>query len=138
MLLATFLARNINTSFNEYKEMLAICAISSVAIAYQTVVHHVVGNYLIIRWARVTSTMFEMSACQVSLFILVGVPAYNCLFHREEYKKRWYAKMRADGMTARYGFEPSETTDGYNENSNNNITNNPSSTLVSSNETKKL
>ncbi|KAJ1864214.1 hypothetical protein LPJ73_000322 [Coemansia sp. RSA 2703] len=137
MLLVTFLARNINTSFKEYREMLAICLIASMAIAYQTVVHHVVRNYLIVRWTRVTSTMMEMTACQISLFILVGVPAYNCLFHKEDYKKRWYTKMRADGMTARYGFEPSQTSNDNHVNSNaDNSNTNTSSTLLSSSAAK--
>ncbi|KAJ2334754.1 hypothetical protein GGI00_001700 [Coemansia sp. RSA 2681] len=103
VLIGTYLARNINTSFNEYREMLAICIISSIVITYLTVVHHILDNYIIVRWARDTTTIFEYFAGQSPLFILLGVPVYNCIFHRAEYQRRFFQKMRADGMATIYG-----------------------------------
>ncbi|KAJ1818334.1 hypothetical protein LPJ75_001476 [Coemansia sp. RSA 2598] len=85
--------------------MLVICTIITTALTYQTVIHHVVRNYLVIRWARVTSTMMELTACQLSLMILLFTPCFNCMFNRTRYQKQWYEKMRSDGMTARYGFD---------------------------------
>ncbi|KAI8319588.1 hypothetical protein GQ54DRAFT_265066 [Martensiomyces pterosporus] len=102
VLLAAFLARNINTSFNEFREMVLICVVTSIAIAYLSILHHIVSNYIIITWARVTTTMFEYLGCQTSLAILLGVPVYNCIFHHDEYKRRFYEKMRSDGMVSRY------------------------------------
>ncbi|KAI8319587.1 hypothetical protein GQ54DRAFT_335451 [Martensiomyces pterosporus] len=102
VLLATFLARHINTSFNEFREMLAVTIISSVVIIYISVVHHIVNNYIIFTWVRVTTTVLEHIASQSSLFILLGAPIYNCMFHHDEYKRRFYEKLHLEGMGFRY------------------------------------
>ncbi|KAJ1859023.1 hypothetical protein GGH12_000868 [Coemansia sp. RSA 1822] len=103
VLVVAYMARNINTSFKEYREMLLIVLLASVAIAYQTVVHHVVREYTAHRWARITSTFFEYLASQTSLVILLRVPVYNCIFHRREFRRKFFDKMKADGMAAQYG-----------------------------------
>ncbi|KAJ2267796.1 hypothetical protein J3F81_004948, partial [Coemansia sp. RSA 371] len=102
-LVMAYMARNINTSFKEYKEMLIIVVLTSISIAYQTVVHHVVREYTAYRWARITSTFFEYLASQTSLVVLLWVPVYNCIFHRREFRRKFFDKMKADGMAARYG-----------------------------------
>ncbi|KAJ2356209.1 hypothetical protein GGF43_002216 [Coemansia sp. RSA 2618] len=102
ILVITYIARDINTSFKEYREMLLIVALSSISVSYQTIVHHIVREYTVHRWSRVTSTYSEYLTNQSSLFILLWVPVYNCMFHREEYRRKFFEKMEADGMTARY------------------------------------
>ncbi|KAJ1723383.1 hypothetical protein LPJ61_005830, partial [Coemansia biformis] len=87
VLLITFLARNINTSFREYHEMLLIVFLCSTAIAYETISHHIVTNFIFHRWSRVLTAFIEYLANQTSLVILLGTPVYNCIFHREEYKR---------------------------------------------------
>ncbi|KAJ2516200.1 hypothetical protein H4217_004734 [Coemansia sp. RSA 1939] len=102
ILVVTVLARNINTSFNEYKEMVLIITLSSITLLYETIVHNIVQEYILYRWLRTLSTFMEYLTNQTSLFILLGVPVYNCIFNHEAYKKRFFEKMRADGMVARY------------------------------------
>ncbi|ORX69449.1 hypothetical protein DL89DRAFT_267670 [Linderina pennispora] len=102
VILSTFLARNINTSFNEYYEMLAVCIITSIAIAYETIIQHILANYILFIWSRTTSALIEVIAGQVTFFILVTTPVYNCLVNREGYQKAFFEKMHNDGMTARY------------------------------------
>ncbi|KAJ1718055.1 hypothetical protein LPJ61_006904, partial [Coemansia biformis] len=87
MLLITFLARNINTSFREYHEMLLIVALCSTAVVYETIAHHINKRYTFHRWSRVLAAFIEYIANQTSLVILLGTPVYNCIFHREEYKR---------------------------------------------------
>ncbi|KAJ2452139.1 hypothetical protein EV183_003121 [Coemansia sp. RSA 2336] len=101
-LVFTFLARKINSSFKEYREMLLIVFLASIAITYMTVVHHIWRAYTLHQWSRVTTTYAEYIASQSSLFILLSVPAYNCMFHREEYRRKFFDKMRSDGMASRY------------------------------------
>ncbi|KAJ2898634.1 hypothetical protein IWW38_001308 [Coemansia aciculifera] len=103
ILITTYLARNINSSFNEFREMLAICIISSISLTYLTVVHNVVDDYIVHRWARNTTTLFEYLTGQSPLFILLRVPVYNCLFRRTEYQREFFRKMHSDGMAAAYG-----------------------------------
>ncbi|KAJ1728576.1 hypothetical protein LPJ72_005403 [Coemansia sp. Benny D160-2] len=102
ILVVTVLARNINTSFNEYKEMVLIITLSSITLLYETIAHNIVHEYILYRWLRTLSTFMEYLTNQTSLFILLGVPVYNCIFNHEAYKKRFFEKMRADGMVARY------------------------------------
>ncbi|KAJ2345406.1 hypothetical protein GGH92_004065 [Coemansia sp. RSA 2673] len=93
--------------------MVIICVISSLAIIYLTVVHHVLDNYIIVRWARDTTTLFEYFAGQTPLFILLRVPVYNCIFNRVEYQRQFYRKMHADGMAAVYGFANNPSFDRH-------------------------
>ncbi|KAJ1740056.1 hypothetical protein LPJ79_004456 [Coemansia sp. RSA 1821] len=101
-LVFTFLARKINSSFKEHREMMLIVFLSSIAITYMTVVHHIVRAYTLHQWSRVTTTYAEYIASQSSLFILLSVPAYNCMFHHDEYRRKFFDKMRSDGMASRY------------------------------------
>ncbi|KAJ1899885.1 hypothetical protein LPJ66_001828 [Kickxella alabastrina] len=105
VLVLAFLARHINTSFNEYRKILLICLLCILTLVYQTVVHNVFRKYIIARWARLTTVLIEYLSSQASLFILLGTPAYNCLFHREKYREKWFAKMRADNLVSKYGFD---------------------------------
>ncbi|KAJ2785684.1 hypothetical protein H4R18_000375 [Coemansia javaensis] len=98
-----FFARNINTSFREYREMLVIIGLCSAAILYETITHHIRRQYTIHRWSRVISSLAEYMACHTSLGVLLGVPAYNCIFNREEYRRRFFRKMQAGGLASRYG-----------------------------------
>ncbi|KAJ2158370.1 hypothetical protein GGF46_003818 [Coemansia sp. RSA 552] len=103
ILIITYSARNINTSFKEYREMLLIVFLGSTSIVYQSVIHHIVQDFTVHRWTRVTSAFVEYVASQTSLVILLWTPVYNCMFHREEFQRRFFEKMQADGMSARYG-----------------------------------
>ncbi|KAJ2712940.1 hypothetical protein H4R19_002495 [Coemansia spiralis] len=96
-------ARKINTSFREYHEMLLIVILCTIAVLYETISQHIYLKYTLHQWSRVVSTVAEYLACQSSLVILLGVPVYNCIFHREEYKRKFFRKMREDGMSSRYG-----------------------------------
>ncbi|KAJ1832857.1 hypothetical protein IWW55_005753 [Coemansia sp. RSA 2706] len=111
ILVVTFIARDINTSFKEYREMLLIVLLSSISISYETVVHHVVREYTVHQWSRVSSTLFEFLTSQSSLFILLGVPVYNCMFHRDEFRRKFFEKMKADGMASRYQLTLPPTTE---------------------------
>ncbi|KAJ2868720.1 hypothetical protein GGI22_000696 [Coemansia erecta] len=110
----TVVARDINTSFNEYKEMVIIIILSSITITYETIAHNIVRDYVLYRWSRTLSTFMEYLSSQSALFVLLGVPVYNCIFHRESYRRKFFEKMRADGMVARYEYALASTTDTTN------------------------
>ncbi|KAJ1799874.1 hypothetical protein LPJ59_001522 [Coemansia sp. RSA 2399] len=111
VVVVTVVARNINTSFNEYKEMVLIIILSSITLTYETIAHNIVRDYVLYRWSRTLSTYMEYLSSQSALFILLGVPVYNCIFHRESYRREFFEKMRADGMVARYEYMLANTTD---------------------------
>ncbi|KAJ1987242.1 hypothetical protein GGI25_005923 [Coemansia spiralis] len=106
----TFIARDINTSFNEYHEMVLITTIGSITLTYQTISQNISRGYTLRVWSRAIGTFSEYLVSQTSLFILLCVPVYNCMFHREEYKRRFFEKMRADGMVARYNYSVAMST----------------------------
>ncbi|KAJ1662350.1 hypothetical protein EV178_005956 [Coemansia sp. RSA 1646] len=114
VIIVTIVARNINTSFNEYKEMVIIIILSSITLTYETITHNIVREYVLYRWSRTLSTYMEYLASQTALFVLLGVPIYNCIFNREGYKRQFFEKMRADGMVARYNYTIANTTGSTN------------------------
>ncbi|KAJ1823184.1 hypothetical protein LPJ56_000158 [Coemansia sp. RSA 2599] len=114
VLFFAFRIRNIQSSFNELYESLFTCALGFLILIKTTVVHATHPYYLFAKGFRHSETIIDVTATNLIVWIMLGYPAYQCLFNRENYDREWAKKLRTDGYANKYSAEfdstPNETT----------------------------
>ncbi|KAJ2704901.1 hypothetical protein FB645_002854 [Coemansia sp. IMI 203386] len=114
VLFFAFRIRSIQSSFNELYESLFTCALGFLILIKTTVVHATHPYYLFAKGFRHSETIIDVTATNLIIWIMLGYPAYQCLFNRENYDREWAKKLRTDGYASKYSAEfdstPNETT----------------------------
>ncbi|KAI7833647.1 hypothetical protein BX661DRAFT_177278 [Kickxella alabastrina] len=87
--------RDIKGSFNESREMTVACFILFAMVLFLTL-YSLLQNY------RIASTVLAHASTSSIWWGVMGVPLYNCLFHRLEYLDKWTIKLREDGLQREY------------------------------------
>ncbi|KAJ2554372.1 hypothetical protein EV175_002605 [Coemansia sp. RSA 1933] len=101
-LILAFRLRNIQSSFNERYETMAILALAYMILIKTTVIHATHPYYIFQRSYRQAETLIDAIGSSVIIWLMLGYPVYQCLFHRSKYEKRWVKKLRLDGQAAKY------------------------------------
>ncbi|KAJ1880522.1 hypothetical protein LPJ57_002204 [Coemansia sp. RSA 486] len=114
VLFFAFRIRSIQSSFNELYESLFTCVLGFLILIKTTVVHATHPYYLFAKGFRHSETIIDVTATNLIIWIMLGYPAYQCLFNRENYDREWAKKLRTDGYASKYSAEfdstPNETT----------------------------
>ncbi|KAJ1895645.1 hypothetical protein LPJ66_004463 [Kickxella alabastrina] len=97
-----FRLRNIQSSFNEFRESLAIFAVAMIALVESTVTNMVFPKYPLILPRRVEKTFVDVLAANVMIWLIIGHPVFMCLFYRREYETAWLKKLTKDGHKKEY------------------------------------
>ncbi|ORX73078.1 hypothetical protein DL89DRAFT_265231, partial [Linderina pennispora] len=109
IIVLTFMARRINSCFNESKELLiltfTITALMAVSIATQWIT---VGDNRAF-WIRAVNMVLMVVVCNVFFLIVLGPPAYYSIFDREEYHKRFMHKLVKTDLWNKYDAEDCDT-----------------------------
>ncbi|KAJ1801082.1 hypothetical protein LPJ59_000580 [Coemansia sp. RSA 2399] len=101
-LVLAFRLRNIQSSFNERYETMVILALAYMLLIKTTTVHATHPYYIFRKSYRQAETLIDVISSNVIIWIMLGYPVYQCLFHRKEYERLWVKKLRLDGQTSKY------------------------------------
>ncbi|KAJ2855059.1 hypothetical protein GGI22_004271, partial [Coemansia erecta] len=101
-LILAFRLRNIQSSFNERYETMVVLALAYMLLIKTTTVHATHPYYIFRKSYRQAETLIDAICSSVIIWIMLGYPVYQCLFHRKEYEKRWVKKLRLDGQADKY------------------------------------
>ncbi|KAJ1664673.1 hypothetical protein IW140_006176 [Coemansia sp. RSA 1813] len=94
--------RNIEGSFNENYETMAVMALAYMLLIKTTVVQAAHPYFIFNRAFRQSETILDAIAASMIVWIILGHPVYQCMFHHKEYEKRWVNKLRFDGQVDKY------------------------------------
>ncbi|KAI7823493.1 hypothetical protein BX661DRAFT_226230 [Kickxella alabastrina] len=84
-----WMIRNIKSSFNESREMVATCAIILANLIFAT----------IMVYAPLKNPHVGVNAMW---WLVMAVPMYNCIFNKQRYLEFWVTKLRNDGLQREY------------------------------------
>ncbi|KAJ2401427.1 hypothetical protein GGI23_001402 [Coemansia sp. RSA 2559] len=101
-LFLAFRLRNIEGSFNERYETMAVMALAYMLIIKTTVIQAAHPYYVFNRAYRQSETILDAIAASMIVWVIFAHPVYQCMFHHKEYEKRWVNKLRFDGQVEKY------------------------------------
>ncbi|KAJ2847824.1 hypothetical protein GGI22_005871 [Coemansia erecta] len=101
--------RNINSSFNESREMAICCVFVFIALTFNTVLQFASPQYPFHQIQRIITTSLDHLATNLVWWTIMGGPLLNCLFRRQKYFEYWKAKLRKDGFQNEYDMESEDT-----------------------------
>ncbi|KAJ2554373.1 hypothetical protein EV175_002606 [Coemansia sp. RSA 1933] len=101
-LVLAFRLRNIEGSFNERYETMAVMALAYMLIIKTTIIHATHPFFVFNRAYRQSETMLDAIAASMIVWVILAHPVYQCMFHHKEYEKRWINKLRFDGQVDKY------------------------------------
>ncbi|KAI8325521.1 hypothetical protein GQ54DRAFT_282883 [Martensiomyces pterosporus] len=100
--------RNIKSSFNEFRESVVIYIVGFSTIIETTMLHGIVPKYPLHKYIRLISACFDFFTGNIVIWIYLGYPAYMCMFHHEEYLKKWLRKLANDGLSKEYDIKEAQ------------------------------
>ncbi|KAJ2752275.1 hypothetical protein H4R27_004477 [Coemansia aciculifera] len=103
--------RNIQSSFNEFRESLAIFVVAIITLTETTVMNIAFKNYPLMMPHRIEKTMVDTLCANVMVWLILGHPVYMCLFHRRKYETQWLEKLTKDGH--KHAYEVSSAGQGH-------------------------
>ncbi|KAJ1726994.1 hypothetical protein LPJ61_004825, partial [Coemansia biformis] len=97
-----FRLRNIQSSFNEFYESIAIFAVV-IALLTETTVTNLRYEYFVFeKKRRIEKTVVDTVAGVLVVWLFVGYPIFMSIFNRREYEQRWLEKLAKDGPSNTY------------------------------------
>ncbi|KAJ2824079.1 hypothetical protein GGI24_003502, partial [Coemansia furcata] len=94
--------RNIQSSFNEYRESLAIFVVAIITLTETTVMNIAFKNYPLMLPHRIEKTTVDTLCANIMVWLILGHPVYMCMFHRRKYETQWLEKLTKDGHKNAY------------------------------------
>ncbi|KAJ1949860.1 hypothetical protein FBU59_000956 [Linderina macrospora] len=97
-----FKIRNIHSSFNERWESIICCTLALGIDLFTTLMHTINPHYPLTLRYRVANTFFDFCMGNMVTLVMIIYPVVQCMFNRDEYKRKWLAKLQADGLRKEY------------------------------------
>ncbi|KAJ2741942.1 hypothetical protein GGI20_004830 [Coemansia sp. BCRC 34301] len=94
--------RNIQSSFNEFRESLAIFVVAIITLTETTVMNIAFRYYPLMIVHRIEKTMVDTLCANIMVWLILGHPVYMCLFYRRKYETQWLEKLTKDGHKNAY------------------------------------
>ncbi|KAJ1851454.1 hypothetical protein LPJ76_006078 [Coemansia sp. RSA 638] len=108
-----FRLRNIQSTFNEFYESIAIFAVIIGLLIESSITNLYYIYYILEKRRRIQKTVVDMAAANLVIWLFIGYPVFMCIFRREKYEQQWLEKLAQDSPNHAFN--------------NNNITNNGTS-----------
>ncbi|KAJ2877513.1 hypothetical protein FB639_003725, partial [Coemansia asiatica] len=105
----TFRLRNIQSSFNEFYESLAIFIIATLMVIETSITNFVFKYYPLMKKPRMEKTLVDIFATNIIIWLIMAQPVYNCLFNRRKYENEWLEKLTKDGHKKEYNVSSGQT-----------------------------
>lgn len=94
--------RNIQNSFNEFRENLAILIAAMATLIDATVVKMSFKYYSFNQDRRIERTLVDTLGTTVIIWLIIAYPVFMCLFYRRHYEATWLEQLSKDGHHAAY------------------------------------
>ncbi|KAJ2354962.1 hypothetical protein IWW50_004421 [Coemansia erecta] len=97
-----FRLRNINSSFNESREMFVACICVFTLLAFNTIILYVHPLYPTNTKLRVTETLCSHVIANFLWWFIMYQSMYNCALRRDKFLSEWKDKLVRDGLQKQY------------------------------------
>ncbi|KAJ2781922.1 hypothetical protein GGI15_003074 [Coemansia interrupta] len=94
--------RNIQSSFNEFRESLGLFIIAIIVLIDTSVNNFALPRYPLVLKHRLEKTSIDVLGANIMVWLILAQPVYNCMFHRRQYESGWLAKLTKDGHKKEY------------------------------------
>ncbi|KAI8318214.1 hypothetical protein GQ54DRAFT_281006 [Martensiomyces pterosporus] len=94
--------RNIQSSFNEFRESVVICIIAFATLLETTLVHAIKPQYIFDKNLRLVETLVNVFITNVIIWLILSYPVAMCMFRRREYERDWLYTLRRDDRQSIY------------------------------------
>ncbi|KAJ1963063.1 hypothetical protein GGI12_002273 [Dipsacomyces acuminosporus] len=98
--------RNINSSFNEFRESLIIFLIAMGLIVEIGAIHGTHPMFPVEKVYRFITTAFDVVAVNAVILTILAHPVYMCIFHHQDYALKWRMKLNRDQLEKEYELTP--------------------------------
>ncbi|KAJ2449842.1 hypothetical protein EV183_004655 [Coemansia sp. RSA 2336] len=91
-----FRLRNIQSSFNEFRESMAIFAVIIALLIESSVTNLHYKYYILQKSRRIEKTVMDMAAANLVIWLFIGYPVFMSIFRRRDYEQRWLETLAKD------------------------------------------
>ncbi|KAJ2632009.1 hypothetical protein H4R22_001582 [Coemansia sp. RSA 1290] len=99
-----FRLRNIQSSFNEFRESVAIFAVIIALLTESTVTYIHFKYYTLEKNRRIQKTLMDTIASNLVVWLIVGYPVLMSIFRRHRYEQSWVERLAKDNNKTAYEF----------------------------------
>ncbi|KAJ2556860.1 hypothetical protein EV175_001724 [Coemansia sp. RSA 1933] len=97
-----FRLRNIQSSFNEFRESVAIFLVAICILTESSVTLLGFEYYPLLRKHRLEKTLMDCLGSNIMVWLIIAQPVYNCIFNRRAFEALWLEKLTRDGRKSAY------------------------------------
>ncbi|KAJ2778997.1 hypothetical protein H4R18_004271 [Coemansia javaensis] len=97
-----FRLRNIQSSFNEFRESIAVFAVIIALLIESTVVNVHYPFYILEQNKRIEKTVMDSAGSNLVIWIIIAYPVLMSIFRRREYERRWLDKLADDSRRIKF------------------------------------
>ncbi|KAJ1848968.1 hypothetical protein LPJ70_000744 [Coemansia sp. RSA 2708] len=91
-----FRLRNIQSSFNEFRESVAIFAVIIALLIESSVTNLQYKYYILEKHRRIEKTIVDMASANLVIWLFIGYPVLMCIFRRKHYEQQWLERLAKD------------------------------------------
>ncbi|PIA16431.1 hypothetical protein COEREDRAFT_97582 [Coemansia reversa NRRL 1564] len=104
--------RNIQSSFNEFRESIAVFLIAIALLIESTVTYIAYEYYALQLGHRIQKTVTDTIAANAIIWLIIGYPVFMSIFRRRQYEKKWIDRLANDSSKTAYEFSsnPNDNT----------------------------
>ncbi|KAJ1723338.1 hypothetical protein LPJ61_005835, partial [Coemansia biformis] len=100
-----FRLRNIQSSFNEFRESIAIFAVIIALLTETSVTNLYYKYYIFEQPRRIEKTVMDTLASNLVIWLMIGYPVIMSVFRRHTYEQQWVDRLSKDGPSNSYAFK---------------------------------
>ncbi|KAJ2671897.1 hypothetical protein IWW42_003159 [Coemansia sp. RSA 1085] len=110
-----FRLRNIQSSFNEFRESMAIFVIIILLLIESTVINVHFRRFPLQKARRIEKTVVDMAASTLVVWLFIGYPVIMSIFNRRKYEVEWIERLANDRNKGNYKLGPTSNHLSYAE-----------------------
>ncbi|KAJ2851019.1 hypothetical protein IWW36_001446 [Coemansia brasiliensis] len=108
-----FRLRNIQSSFNEFRESMAIFVIIILLLIETTVINVHFRRFPLQKARRIEKTVVDMVASTLVVWLFIGYPVIMSIFNRRKYEMEWIERLASDRNKGNYELGPASNHMSY-------------------------
>ncbi|KAJ2734999.1 hypothetical protein H4R23_002294 [Coemansia sp. Cherry 401B] len=101
-----FRLRNIQSSFNEFRESILIFVVIVALLIESTVINVHFRRFPLQKARRIEKTVMDVVASTLVVWLFIGYPVLMSIFKRRSYELQWLERLAMDGPTNSYNLTP--------------------------------
>ncbi|KAJ2496063.1 hypothetical protein GGH96_006079 [Coemansia sp. RSA 1972] len=105
--------RNIQSSFNEFRESVAIFIVIIALLTESTVTYIHYKFYTLEKNRRIQKTIMDTVASNINVWLIIGYPVFMSIFRRHEFERKWIERLANDNNKTAYDFTSNQQGTTY-------------------------